>query len=88
MNVLIKLVYVSWESNSERKGYFQVNSRSFNENSDMTVAEVAYQWVRDILREENISQLVEVTYNKEHDITALVKHTVNPWDDSFGDLPF
>jgi hypothetical protein len=57
----------------------------FNFKVNFNLAEVAYQWVRDILREEHISQLVEVTYNGENDITALVKQKFNSWSD---DLPF
>jgi len=89
MNVLIKLTYIGWEeSNTERKGYFPVNGRSFNENSDMAVTEVAYGWLREILREEHISKIVKITYNGEHDITALVKEKFNSWTDDLPDLPF
>lgn len=85
MNVLIKLVYLGWETNIGRKGYFPVDSRRFKENSDMAVAEVAYQWVREIRRTENISKIVEITYNGEHDITELVERKLNGWNN---DLPF
>ena len=86
INVLIKLKYIGWEENgTEIRGYFPVNSRQFEENSDWVVAEIAYQWVREILREEHISKLVQVTYNGEHDITAFVRQKFNSWSD---DLPF
>lgn len=88
MKMLIKLTYIGWQSSIESKGYFPVNSRRFNENSDMAVAEVAYKWVRDILRQEHISRLIEVTYNGEHDITELVKQKLNGWNNENNDLPF
>lgn len=85
MDVLIKLKYMGWETNIERKGYFPVNSRRFKENNDMAVAEAAYQWIREIMRKENISKILEITYNGEHDITELVERKLNGWDN---DLPF
>jgi hypothetical protein len=62
MNVLIKLIYIGWESNIERKARFPVNSRRFKENSDIVVTEVAYQWIKEIRRKENISKIILVSF--------------------------
>jgi hypothetical protein len=62
MNVLIKLIYIGWESSIERKARFPVNSRRFKENSDMVVTEVAYQWIKEIRRKENISKIILVSF--------------------------
>ena len=69
---------MGWESSIERKGSFPVNSRKFEENNDLTAAEVAYQWIRQIMLKENISKLILVAYNGDHDITDLVKQK-NIW---------
>lgn len=85
MNVLIKLIYIGWESNIERKGTFPINKKQFEENNDLAVTAVAYHWIREIQRKENISKIIEVTYNRDHDITELVGKKLN---DLSGDLPF
>ena len=52
--------YIGWESEIERRGFFPINKRKFEENNDLAVAEVAYQWIREIRIRDNISKIVEL----------------------------
>ena len=79
MNVLIKLEYIGWEGNTESKGYFPINKRKFEEKEDLAIAEVAYQWVKDIRRAENISKIVKITYSGDRDITEIVPYENIDW---------
>lgn len=86
MHVLIKLEYMSWGGIVERKGAFPVNSGNFAAHGDLAVAEIAYRWIRNIMiKEHPVNEVVKVTYDREHDITELVKQKLNRWE---MDLPF
>ncbi|MBB6446432.1 hypothetical protein HNR53_003091 [Bacillus benzoevorans] len=50
-----------------------MNSWQFKEDPDWTVAEVTLKWINEIRRENNISKITKVTYNRDNDITDLVK---------------
>lgn len=77
MNVLIKIQYSGWEVNTEQKGYFQVNAKKFKENNDLAVAEIALQWIREIMSEGYISRIIKVEYNGGNDITDIVNEKLN-----------
>ncbi|MFB9989028.1 hypothetical protein [Bacillus benzoevorans] len=73
MNIYIEVNYIGWECDILRKGNFPVNSWQFKEDPDWTVAEVTLKWINEIRRENNISKITKVTYNRDNDITDLVK---------------
>ena len=73
MMVHIELVYLGWDNTIMQKGNFPVDQRKFKEDPDYAAAEVALKWIREIRREHEVSKIIKVTYNKEHDITDLVK---------------
>lgn len=73
MNILVELTYIGWDSTIQRSGSFPVNSKKFHENSEATAAEIAIKWIREIYRHEHISRLISVKFNRDHDITGLVR---------------
>lgn len=86
MNIHIEVNYVSWECDILKKGNFPVNSIKFKQEPDRAAADVALKWINQIRRENNISKIIKVTYNKEHDITDIIKDLDSRIYDC--DLPF
>lgn len=84
-NVHIEINYIGWQSDITRKGNFPINIYKFKQNGDRTAAEVALNWINKIRNEEHIGEILKVTYNKDHDITELVKDLDNK---IYDDLPF
>lgn len=85
MNVLIEINYIGWESRISQKGNFAVDSWKFKEDPDWTVAAAALTWINKIRRENNVSKIINVTYNNEHDITNIVMDLGNR---IYNNLPF
>lgn len=72
---------------SRQEGMFPVNQRDFKNDSDMTVGVIAYEWVQRIMHQSGYreTEITEVVYNEEHDITEVVKQIRPIIKD---DLPF
>lgn len=72
MTIFIEIYYFGQSHEIYRKGNFPVNRRKFDSDPAGAAAEVALNWIKDILREHFVSRVIRVTYNKENDITELV----------------
>ncbi|WP_205439666.1 hypothetical protein [Peribacillus alkalitolerans] len=75
MEVHIRL-HLNIEGNKQRsEGMFPVNSKDFKEDPDMTVGIIAYEWIQKIKHQTGYreTEITQVVYNEEHDITELVR---------------
>jgi hypothetical protein len=78
MNIVIEIIYLGWKHEVLRTGSFPVNKKKFAKNPDQTAAELALSWIWIIRKNENVSKIIKVTYNKDHDITKLVNALDHP----------
>lgn len=87
MEVHIRL-HLNIEGNKSRQeGKFQINNRDFNDDPDMTVGIIAYEWIQRMKHRTGYreTEITQVVYNDEQDITEVVKKIRPVVKD---DLPF
>lgn len=89
MKINIQIHYTStYDSKMVQGGSFPVNAYQFKKDPDKEAARVALTWWKLIKKDLSYKvAIVEVTYNLEHDITALVKQLENAPLPNL-DLPF
>lgn len=56
-----------------QRGSLPVNMTQFKKDTNKEAARVAFEWIKQIRREAYVSEIVEVIYNDNHDITELVR---------------
>lgn len=87
MNVHIR-IHLNIDGNKQRQeGMFQFNQREFKEDPEMTVGIIAYEWIEKMKHQTGyrVTEIIQVVYNEEHDITEVVKKIRPVVKD---DLPF
>lgn len=87
MNVHIRLHLNIEGSKSRQEGMFPVNAKDFKNDPDMTIGIIAYEWIQRIMYQTGYreTEITQVVYNEEHDITQVVKQIRPVIKD---DLPF
>lgn len=73
MNITIRIIYKGYEARIMRRGSFPVDPFEFKVDPNKEAARVAYEWVNQIRREGHISEIIEVVYDQDKDMTELVK---------------
>lgn len=73
MVITIKIIYRGYTSKILQQAEFRVNMRRFKDDPDQEAARVAFEWLKQIQREMNVREIIEVVYNDKHDITKFVK---------------
>jgi hypothetical protein len=73
MKIVIKIIYKVYGIKSMQCGAFPLNPKKFKEDPDQEAARVAFNWLKEIKREMNVEEIVEVVYDGDQDITGSVK---------------
>jgi hypothetical protein len=60
-----------------RRGSFPVNKKRFKEDPDREAVRTTREWIKEIRREGHISEIIEVVYDGDNNITGLVKELEN-----------
>jgi hypothetical protein len=77
MNIIIRIIYRGYASKIMRRGEFKVSMKQFKEDPDRVAANEAMKFLKMIRKEGHIEEIIEVVYNDDHDITALIKDLDN-----------
>lgn len=87
MQIHIRVLFTRYGTKAFRQANFTVNTYRFKQDPNQESARVAYDWIKQLKRESEISGLNKVVWNEENDITDLVKHLDNAPIPNL-DLPF